>query len=87
MHAAGPTDAFDLRTPCDVQVGQFARECQMFHLVGRLVKHVFEPAADTDFQKAEATQIARTLNAYLPVLKLQEEDHGFYCGAFAICCR
>jgi hypothetical protein len=59
----------------------------MLHIVGRLVKHVFEPAADTNFQKAEATQLVRTLNAYLPVLKIQEEEYGFYCGAFAICCR
>ena len=59
----------------------------MFYLVGRLVKHVFDPASDMNFQKAEAGQLARALTAFLPLLKMQEEEYGFYCGAFAVCCR
>jgi hypothetical protein len=77
----------DLRTICNEQVGPFSRECQIFHVVGSLVRHVFAPSDDLDFQRNEAEQLARTLHAYLPLLKDEEFRYGFYCGALGVCCR
>lgn len=77
----------DLRTPCETPVGPMARECQIFQVVGRLVRHVFDPSSDVSFQKAEALQLERTLKAFLPIVTMEEERHAFYCAAFAICTR
>lgn len=74
-------------TPFDASAGPFARECQVSHLAGRVVKHVFDPSSDFGFQKAEAVQLERTLNAYMPLIMVEEEKYGFYCAALGICCR
>ncbi|ORY11886.1 hypothetical protein BCR34DRAFT_601007 [Clohesyomyces aquaticus] len=74
-----------LETPFTVTVGQMARECQIAHLVGRAVRHVFSPAPDQDFHAAEAIQLERTLKSYLPLLAEEELKIGKYCGAFGMC--
>lgn len=76
-----------LDTPFDTRVGQMARECQIFHLVGRVVRHVFDPLPDQDFNAEEAVLLERTLKAYLPLLANEELEIGKYCGAFGACNR
>ena len=80
-------DGFSLSTPSDVRVGPFARECQTSHLVGRVVRHVFDPSSDTNFQKEEATQLERTLHSFLPLLMEQESQFGLFCAALGLCSR
>ncbi|KAH8901216.1 hypothetical protein GQ53DRAFT_814687 [Thozetella sp. PMI_491] len=74
-----------LQTSFNITVGQMARECQISHLAGRVVRHVFEPTPDAGFNTEEATQLERTLKAYLPLLADEELRIGKYCGAFGVC--
>lgn len=77
----------NLATSHDIRVGQLARECQVSHLAGRVVRHVFDPAADHDFQEQEAAQLERTLMALMPVLSAEELQFGRYCSSLGICSR
>lgn len=79
----GPTIA----TPALFGLGQFARECQVSHLVGRVVRHVFSPISDTYFHGEEARQLERTLLSFLPLLIEEEVQFSNYCGALATCVR
>ncbi|KAH8645417.1 hypothetical protein BX600DRAFT_164693 [Xylariales sp. PMI_506] len=74
-----------LETSFNITVGQMARECQISHLAGRVVRHVFDPTPDTSFNAEEAVQLERTLAAYLPLLANEELRIGKYCGAFGVC--
>ncbi|OQV09471.1 hypothetical protein CLAIMM_13590 [Cladophialophora immunda] len=74
-----------LDTPFNTRVGQMARECQISHLAGRVIRHVFEPISDRDFNMEEGLQLERTLTAYLPLLANEELEIGKYCGAFGVC--
>ncbi|KAF2495631.1 hypothetical protein BU16DRAFT_539560 [Lophium mytilinum] len=74
-----------LSTTSDVTVGQFARECQVSHLVGRVLRHVFDPTSDPAFQANEALQLERTLMAFMPLLMDEELQFGKYCAALGIC--
>lgn len=76
-----------LDTPFDTRVGQMARECQISHLAGRVVRHVFDPLPDQDFNIEEGLQLERTPRAYLPLLANEELEIGKYCGAFGVCNR
>ena len=76
-----------LDTPVNVTVGQMAREGQISHLVGRVVRHVFSPTLDPDFNREEGIQLERTLKAYLPLLAQEELRIGKYCAAFGMCNR
>jgi hypothetical protein len=76
-----------LDTPVNITVGQMARECQISHLVGRVVRHVFSPTFDPDFNVEEGMQLERTLKAYLPLLAKEELRLGKYCAAFGMCNR
>lgn len=76
-----------LSTPSDIRVGPFARECQISHLMGRVLRHVLDPSDDASFQKEEALQIERTLNAFLPLLMEQELSFGLFCAALGLCSR
>jgi hypothetical protein len=80
-------DAPSLSTPFNVTVGQLARECQISHLAGRVLRHVFDPIPDLRFNTEEAVQLERTLKAYLPLLSNEELKIGKYCGAYGICNR
>ncbi|KAI5456868.1 hypothetical protein BGZ63DRAFT_80730 [Mariannaea sp. PMI_226] len=73
-----------LNTPSDVCIGSFARECQMFHLVGRVLRNIYEPIADEDFQAEEAKQLETTMSAFVPLLYQDGEDYGKYCISYAI---
>ena len=76
-----------LDTPFNITVGQMARECQISNLAGRVIRHVFKPTPDPDFNANEAIQLERTLRAYLPLLAAEELKIGKYCAAFGICNR
>ena len=76
-----------LDTPSNIVVGQMARECQISHLVGRVIRHVFHPTSDPEFNAEEAIQLERTLRSYLPLLATEELRIGRYCAAFGMCNR
>jgi hypothetical protein len=77
-----------LATPSDIRVGQMARECQVSHLAGRVVRHVYEPEPlESDFHAEEAVQLKRTMLAFIPLLAQEELRIGKYCGALGICTR
>jgi hypothetical protein len=76
-----------LATPSDITVGQFARECQVSHLAGRVVRHVLDPTSDRDFQTDEAQQLERTLKAFMPLLIAEQMQFSKYCCSIGICSR
>ena len=76
-----------LATPSGITVGQMARECQVSHLAGRVVQHIFSPTANTAFNNNAAIQLERTIKSFLPLLADEELEIGNYCGAFGICNR
>ncbi|KAL6816182.1 hypothetical protein V8C40DRAFT_254667 [Trichoderma camerunense] len=75
----------NLNTPADVSIGSFARECQISHLVGRVLRNVYEPVSDEAFQAKEAAQLEATMSTFIPLLQNDAEDFGKYCISFAIC--
>lgn len=77
----------NLNTPADVSIGSFARECQISHLVGRVLRNVYEPVSDEVFQAKEAAQLEATMATFIPLLQNDAEDFGKYCISFAICSR
>jgi hypothetical protein len=76
-----------LSSPRETRVGQFARECQVSHLVGRVVRHVFDPTSDHRFHAEESFQLERTLLAFMPLLIEEQFEFGRYCAALGICSR
>lgn len=93
LHSTNTPQRYDdaqgliLSTPSDIRVGPFARECQISHVVGRVIRHVFDPSTDANFQKEEALRLERTLNAFLPLLMEQEKIFGLFCAAMSLCSR
>ncbi|KAL7935536.1 hypothetical protein V8C35DRAFT_279265 [Trichoderma chlorosporum] len=77
----------NLNTPADVSIGAFARECQISHLVGRVLRNVYEPVSDSAFQAKEAAQLEATMKTFIPLLQNDVIDFGKYCISFAICSR
>jgi hypothetical protein len=57
------------------------------HLVGRVVRHIFDPTSDEEFHHNEALQLDRTLNAFLPLLIEEQLQFGKYCAALGMCTR
>lgn len=80
---SGPPET--LSTPSSTIIGVFARECQVSHLVGRVIRHVFDPTLDATFQEEEAVLLERTLLAFLPLLLEDGIMFGKYCVALGIC--
>jgi hypothetical protein len=76
-----------LATPSGITVGQMARESQVSHLAGRVVRHVFTPTSDPSFNTEEGIQLERTLKSFFPLLADEELRVGNYCGALGICNR
>lgn len=76
-----------LATPADISIGAFARECQICHLVGRVLRNVYEPVPDEAFQAKEANQLEATMATFIPLLQNNVEDFGKYCIAFSVCSR
>lgn len=81
------TPPFTLATPSDIRVGPFARECQISHLVGRVLRHVISPIADATFHREEALQLERTLQSFMPILMEEQTKYGLYCAALGICVK
>lgn len=69
------------------RVSHFVRECQVSHLVGRVVQHIFSPISDGSFHEEEAAQLERTLLPLLRILAEEEVQFTNYCGALAMCFR
>jgi hypothetical protein len=80
-------DAPTLATPPTLTVGQMARECQVSHLAGRVIRHTTNPTSDPDFNAEEAVQLERTLQTILVLLIDEDLTFGRYCGALGICDR
>lgn len=76
-----------LATSPDARIGTFARECQVSHHVGRVLRHVFDPVSDIEFYTEEVMQLERTLTAFLPILIEEQTLYGLYCAAFGMNCR
>ncbi|KAF2120101.1 fungal-specific transcription factor domain-containing protein [Lophiotrema nucula] len=76
-----------LSTPCSPNTGTFARECQVIHFLGSVIRHVFEPSTDPIFQIEEAHQLENALMAFMPLmpLVLEEQDFDKYGVALSIC--
>ncbi|KAL7895535.1 fungal-specific transcription factor domain-containing protein [Trichoderma sp. SZMC 28014] len=72
-------------TPAPFRVGPFARECQVAHLMGRVVQHIYHPVADLEFRSRERFQLESTLKAFLPILIEEELEFSSYCGALGMC--
>ena len=67
-------------------MGQLARECQISNLIGRVLRHVFDDAFDSEFHAQEALQLERTLLAFIPLLTEEHTKYGMYCAAYGMCC-
>jgi hypothetical protein len=76
-----------LDTSSDVTMGQFARECQISYLLGRVIRHTLDPSLDAGFHASEEAQLERTLKAFMPLLMEEDSKYGQYCAALAICTR
>ncbi|KAL7934932.1 fungal-specific transcription factor domain-containing protein [Trichoderma chlorosporum] len=74
-----------ISTPAPFHVGPFARECQVAHLTGRVIQHVYHPITDIEFRARERAQLERTLKAFLPILISEELEFSTYCGALGMC--
>ncbi|KAL6805129.1 hypothetical protein J3E68DRAFT_387704 [Trichoderma sp. SZMC 28012] len=74
-----------LATPPAQSVGQMARECQVSHLAGRVIRHTTNPTSDPNFNAEEAIQLERTLQTILLLLIDEDLTFGRYCGALGIC--
>jgi hypothetical protein len=78
------TEEWTLATPSDINVGQMARECQVSHLLGQVIRHIFDPTPDEVFHKNEAAQLERTLMALMPLLVEEQLVYGKYCAALGM---
>lgn len=74
-----------LNLPSNIRLGSFARECQISHLLGRVLKHVFEPTSDPKFHAEEGKQLEATLLTFVPMLIDEFVLYGMHCAAMAIC--
>ncbi|KAE8445829.1 hypothetical protein EG329_012752 [Mollisiaceae sp. DMI_Dod_QoI] len=81
------TGPLNLGTPSNIFVGPFARECQISHLIGRVLRHAFEPSSDLEFNTQEALQLERTMIAFMPLLIEEQAKFQFYCAALGMCSR
>ncbi len=68
-------------------MGKFARECQVSYLIGRVLRHIFDPVSDQQFHANEELQLERTLKAFMPLLMEEDTKYGQYCAALALCTR
>jgi hypothetical protein len=81
-----PIDA-TIATAQDMTLGQFARESQVSHLIGRMIRHVFDPTPDAAFQVQQYSQLERALSALMPHLINEDREFGKYCTALGMCSR
>lgn len=74
-----------MATPTDISVGPFARECQSALLMGRVLRHAFEPTSDSIFHKQEFEQLEITLKAFQSVLREEQDTCANHCTALSLC--
>jgi hypothetical protein len=73
-----------LSAPTDVRAGQFARIAQVSHVLGRVLRHVYDSTPDMVFNSEEAITLDRTLNAFSVLLPEGANSCTTYCGAIGI---
>jgi hypothetical protein len=76
-----------IATAQDITLGQFARESQVSHLIGRVIRYVFDPTPDANFQAQQYSQLERALSALIPHLINEDREFGKYCTALGMCYR
>lgn len=59
----------------------------MSHLLGRVIRHIFDPVSDPNFNADEADQLDRTIRAFDRLLFDEKEDCRKYCGTIGMCNR
>ncbi|OAL28485.1 hypothetical protein AYO20_09433 [Fonsecaea nubica] len=80
-----PGPPMPMSTPSSTRVGPFARQVQVAHLLGRVLRHINDATQDKLFQRQEAEQLDRTLAALALLLTFQaHEKYGSYCGAMGM---
>ncbi|KAH8820203.1 hypothetical protein F5884DRAFT_744563 [Xylogone sp. PMI_703] len=80
-----PAESFYLSTLSSVRVGPFAREAQVSYILGRVLKHVYEPTSDPDFDLNEAITLDRTLTSFRTLIPEEIDNCASYCGVIGIC--
>lgn len=76
-----------MSTSTSVRVGCFAREAQLSHLLGRVLRHVHDASPDLAYNREEALQLHRTLDAMTVLLPLEAETGVVYAAALGMCHR
>ncbi len=72
----------------NIKVGAFARQAQVAHLLGRVLRHVHEPTFNHEFNQEESDQLERTLHSLSKILSMENsEDGADLCGAIGMCNR
>lgn len=67
-------------------MGRFARFAQATHLLGRVLRHVSDTHADTEFRTEERVQLYRTLSALANLTLQQGQNQPLeFCTQTATC--
>lgn len=53
--------------------------------MGRVLRHVYEPASDQTFHVEEYNQLETTLNAFFSLLIQEQTAYVDYCAALSMC--
>jgi len=77
-----------MSTSSSVRAGCFAREAQLSHLLGRVLRHVYDTCPDPAFNREEAVQLHRTLDAMTTLLPMEVAGTcAVYASALGMCYR
>ncbi|PVH93784.1 hypothetical protein DM02DRAFT_661633 [Periconia macrospinosa] len=81
-----PENTFTLSSAASLEMGQLARFAQAAHLLGRVYRHISEPAGDQSFQFEEREQLRRTLLALVNVSLAEEQTRRLsFCNQTSTC--
>jgi hypothetical protein len=79
-------EVYTVSSPTSLKMGRFGRFAQATYLLGRVLKHVSDRTPDHQFLEDEATQLGRTLNALMNLVKVENQDDRVeFCTQSAIC--
>lgn len=76
-----------MSTSISTRVGCFARQAQLSHLLGRVLRHVYDVSSDSTFYRDEALQLHRTLDAITTLLPVETRKSAVYAAALSMCYR
>ena len=83
-----PENILTLSSAASLEMGHLARFAQAAHLVGRVYRHISEPAGDQSFQDEEREQLRRTLLALSNVSLAEEQVRKLsFCSQTSMCYR